>query len=136
MRWLLWLLVACSSGAGATAHPRPAGPEPASVQPPPSERECDELITHAVVLGIDEQASRPAEPQATAADHEAIRRALHEDFMAGCRALPRDAYRCAITAPTLAALSACQPAQRTPSSSTSNSSVAPGGMTPPAPRSP
>lgn len=106
------------------------------MQPSPSERECDELITHAVALGIDEQAGRPAEPQATEADHEAIRRALHEDFMTGCRALAPEAYRCAIAAPTLAALSACQPAQRTPTSSTSNSSVAPGGMTPPAPRSP
>jgi hypothetical protein len=106
------------------------------VQPPPSERECDELITHAVALGIDEQAARPTEPQATEADHEAIRRALHEDFMTGCRTLAPDAYRCAIAAPTLAALSACEPAQRTPISSTSNSSVAPGGMTPPAPRSP
>jgi len=118
------------------AHPRASGPEPASVQPPPSERECDELITHTVALGINEQAARPAEPQATEADHEAIRRALQEDFMAGCLALPRDAYRCALAAPTLAALSACEPPQRMPSSSTSNSSVAPGGMTPPAPRSP
>ena len=137
MRWLLWLLVAaCGSGAGAAAHPRPAAPEPASAPPPPSERACDELITHAVALGIDEQAARPAEPQATAADHEAVRRALHEDFVAGCRTLAPDAYRCAMAAATLAALSACQPAQRMPSSSTSNSSVAPGGMTPPAPRSP
>jgi hypothetical protein len=137
VRWLLWLLVAaCSSGAGQAAPPRQAGPEPASAQPPPSERECDELITHAVALGIDEQAARSAEPQATAADHEAIRRALQEDFMAGCRTLAPDAYRCAMAAATLAALSACEPAQRMPISSTSNSRVAPGGMTPPAPRSP
>jgi hypothetical protein len=56
--------------------------------------------------------------------------------MTGCRALSRDTFRCAMAATTLTALAACQPAQRTPSSSTSNSSVAPGGMTPPAPRSP
>jgi hypothetical protein len=41
--------------------------------------------------------------------------------------------RCAVAAPNLTGLAACQ---RTPSSSTSNSKVAPGGMTPPAPRAP
>jgi hypothetical protein len=144
VRWLPWLLLAaCSSGPGAPTRPGPVGPAaPTAPAAPPTERECDELITHAVALGIDEQAARPAEPQATEADHEAIRRGLHEDFMAGCRALPRDRYRCAIAAPTLTAMAACEPvgpappAQRTPSSSTSNSSVAPAGMTPPAPRSP
>ena len=108
----------------------PPAPPPAA-QLGPSERECDELITHAVALGIREQAG--AEPRATEADHEAIRRRLHEDFMAGCRALPRDAYRCAMAAASLPELAACQPTFR---SSTSNSSVAPGGIAPPAPRSP
>jgi len=103
------------------------------VEQPPGDRECDELITHAVVLGVDEQAARPGEPQATEADHEAIRRSLHEDFVAGCRGLSREAYRCAMAATTLTELAACQ---RTDSNSTSNSSVAPAGMTPPAPRSP
>jgi citrate synthase len=120
------------------AHPRSTAPhEPAAPSaPPPSERECDELITRAVALGVDDQAARSTEPQATEADHEAVRHSLHEDFMTGCRALTRDAYRCAMAATTLAALSACEPAQRTDSSSTSNSSVAPAGITPPAPRSP
>lgn len=118
-------------------HPRPPPPDdPAeAATAAPSEQDCDQLITHAVALGIDEQAAR-AEPRATASDHEAIRRSLHEDFMAGCRALSRDAFRCALAATTLAELARCQPAQRTPISSTSNSSVAPGGITPPAPRSP
>ncbi|HEX3758862.1 MAG TPA: hypothetical protein VHW23_09160 [Kofleriaceae bacterium] len=135
MRWIAWLLVAaCSGGAGGVAHP--AAPPAAQPAPPPadeapSEPECDQLITHAVALGIDEQAA--AAPHSTDSDHEAIRRALHDEFLAGCRALPRDAYRCAMAATTLTALAACQ---RTPSSSTSNSSVAPGGMTRPAPRSP
>lgn len=143
MRWLPWLLLAaCSSGPGAPSHPGPVGPAAlAAPATPPTERECDELITHAVALGIDDQAARPTEPQATAADHEAIRRGLHEDFMAGCRALAPDRYRCALAAPSLAAMAACEPAgpapaQRMPISSTSNSSVAPAGMTPPAPRSP
>ena len=134
MRWIAWLLVAaCSGGAGGAAHPAP--PPAAHAAPPPAddaptEAECDRLITHAVALGIDEQ---PA-AHTTESDHEAVRRALHDDFLAGCRTLPRDAYRCAMAATTLAALAACQ---RTPSSSTSNSSVAPGGiLPPPAPRSP
>ncbi len=137
MRWIAWLFVAaCSSGSTPPAHPQQipdshdAGPTaPAG----PDERECDELITHAVALGIDEQAARPAEQRATEADHEAVRRKLHDDFMPGCRTLPHDAFRCAIAATTLVELAGCQ---ATRNSSTSNSSVAPGGMTPPAPRSP
>jgi hypothetical protein len=144
VRWIAWLLVAaCSGGAGGAAHPAP--PPAAHAAPPPaddapSEAECDQLITHAVALGIDEERESrgvgpPTAPPAhsTESDHEAVRRALHDDFLAGCRTLPRDAYRCAMAATTLAALAACQ---RTPSSSTSNSSVAPGGILPPAPRSP
>ena len=138
MRWIAWLLVAaCSGGSAAPSHPLPPPAARGTAAPTaaaplaPSERECDELITHAVALGIREQAS--AEPRATEADHEAVRRELHDDFMAGCRALPRDAYRCAMAATELSALVACQPTFK---SSTSNSSVAPGGMAPPAPRSP
>ncbi len=137
MRWIAWLLVAaCSGGAGVAAHPAPrraAHPAPPPADDAPGEPECDQLITHAVALGIDEQAGRGSGARSTESDHEAVRRALHDDFLADCRALPRDAYRCAMAAPTLAALAACQ---RTPSSSTSNSSVAPGGILPPAPRSP
>lgn len=140
MRWIAWLLVtACSSGGAAPEHPQPLPPARDAGPPAPagpSERECDELITHAVALGIDEEATRSREPRTTEADHEAVRRKLHDDFMAGCRALPRDAFRCAIAANTLSTLAACQPTQRTSSSSTSNSSVASGGITPPAPRSP
>lgn len=135
MRWIAWLVVAaCSSGPSAAEHPRaPPSERGATPEAAPSEAECEALITHAVALGIDEQAGRGAAPRTTSSDHEAIRRALHDEFVAGCRGLPREAYRCAIAATTLDALAACQ---RTPSSSTSNSSVAPGGMTPPAPRSP
>ena len=138
MRWIAWLLVAACASAPGPDHPRPppgpADPAAPGQSPPPaapSEPECDQLITHAVALGIDEQAARSA--HTTASEHEAVRRSLHDDFVAGCRRLPRDAYQCAMAATTLPALAACQ---RTPSSSTSNSSVAPGGITPPAPRSP
>ena len=129
MRWIAWLFVAaCSSGRAAPEHPQPL-PAARDAGPPapagPSERECDELITHAVALGIEQRS--------TEADHEAVRRKLRDDFMAGCRTLPRDALRCAVAASTLDELAGCQ---ATRSSSTSNSSVAPGGMTPPAPRSP
>jgi hypothetical protein len=138
VRWIAWLLVtACSSSTGTPTHPAPPPPgEPIAAAPTsPTDAECEELITHAVALGIDEQSGH-AEPHATASEHEAIRRSLHEEFMTGCRSLSRDAFRCAMAATTLTALAACQPAQRTPSSSTSNNSVAPGGITPPAPRSP
>lgn len=139
MRWIAWLFVAaCSGGSAAPAHPEPIPTTPpAAAQAAPSERECDELITHAVALGIGEATGSAAGAQATTqADHEAVRRGLREDFMTGCRLLPRAAWRCAIAAPSLPALAACGPAQDTPSSSTSNSNVAPGGITPPAPLAP
>jgi hypothetical protein len=161
VRWTAWLLVAaCSGTAAAPVHPEPQ-PVSDAAQPArttASERECDELITHAVVLGIDERSKETGSgdpagsaggargnaprgvdersketPPTTAADHEAIRRKLHEDFMAECRGLSHEAVRCAIAAPSLTELTACQ---STRSSSTSNSKVAPGGITPPAPRSP
>lgn len=128
---------ACGGASPPAVQPVPVAAAPSAAPPPagPSERECDELITHAVALGIDEQAGAPT----TEADHEAVRRQLHEELMNGCRGLPRDAFRCAIEAASLPTLAACQTAaadQRRPSSSTSNSNVAPGGITPPAPRSP
>jgi hypothetical protein len=136
VRWIVWLLVAaCSGGAGGAARPAPAPtarPTPPPADDAPGEAECDQLITHAVALGIAERGTDPSggppAPRSTESDHEAIRRALHDEFVAGCHALPRDAYRCAMAATTLAALAECQ---RTPSSSTSNSSVAPGGILPP-----
>jgi hypothetical protein len=126
------MFVAACSSASTARQPTPPPPDERSSAPSgPTDRECEELITHAVALGIDERDAQP--PATTQADHEAVRRKLRDDLLAGCRALPRDIYRCAMAATTLSALAACQPS---PSSSTSNSSVAPGGMTPPAPRSP
>ena len=136
MRSIVWLLVAaCASTPGGPDHAHRAPAERGAAPQAgtgPTEQECDELITHAVALGIAEQAAH-SPPHTTASDHEAVRRSLHDELAAGCRSLSRDAYRCAMAAATLDALAGCQ---RTPSSSTSNSSVAPGGMTPPAPRSP
>jgi hypothetical protein len=110
VRWLAWLLIAACSSAPGPDHPRPAPSERGTApRTAPSEQDCDALITHAVALGIDEQAGRTPPPRTTASDHEAIRRALHDEFVAGCRALPLDAYRCAMAATTLDALAGCQP---------------------------
>jgi hypothetical protein len=112
MRWTAWLVVAACSSASSSRAPVTPGPPPGD--PPaapsgPTERECEELITHAVALGIDERAAQPAGPATTQADHEAVRRKLRDDFLTGCRALPRDVLRCAMAATTLPALAACQP---------------------------
>lgn len=137
MRWFAWVFViACSSNSGTATHPQPPPALPdagVTAETGPSVRECEELITHAVDLGMDDQrAARPADQLPTEADREALRTQLHP-FADECRTLPRDAYRCAIAAKTTAELTACH---STASSSTSKSSVAPGGITPPAPRSP
>jgi hypothetical protein len=67
-----------------------------------------------------------------AADEVAkIETELRDLFLSECRTLEQ--VRCGMAATTTAELSICQ---ATPSSSTSNSSVAPPGITPAAPRSP
>jgi len=139
VRRIVWLVViaACSShpgepsrphGSAATQDPRVA---PAS---PPSEHECEELIAHAVAIGIAElRATRPANQLPTEAEQTSLAVDLRTQWLAGCLTLTPHDYRCAVTATTLAGLTGCQ---TTPSSSTSNNSVAPGGMSPPAPRAP
>ena len=134
---LLSLALACSSGGG---HPRPpppgqtpdAGPPPAAAAP--TERECDALIAHAIALRVAElQQTLPPEQVPTEAEQAALGTELRGKFLADCRGGTRRGYDCALAAKTLAELGGCQ---ATRSSSTSNSSVAPGGILPPAPRSP
>jgi hypothetical protein len=130
------MVTACSSGGGRTRPPHPTGgdtqgkgevvPGPAA----PSERECDELIAHAVAIRI---AELPPEQTPSEAEQTALRGELHAAFLAPCRAGSREGYACGMAAKTLAELEGCH---ATRNSSTSNSSVAPGGMAPPAPRSP
>jgi hypothetical protein len=89
------------------------------------DRECDALLDHALDL---------VAPEATLEDRKSAIVATRDDWRIKCRAMSRTLYRCAITAANTHDLVACD--QPTRSSSTSNSNVAPGGMTPPAPRSP
>lgn len=132
---IVWLaFAACSSGTGTPTRPTkrpPSGPVDAAVTSPspPSDTECEQLVAHVVELTLRERAPEPAP---TEAETRQISDSLRA-FRTECTALSREAYRCGAEAPTLAALTACQ---ATPSSSTSNSNVAPPGITPPAPRSP
>ena len=133
MRRIAWLfLAACSSGSGGTTPHHPEGSGSSAAAPTeadrPSERECDDLVEHVLAL---ELATRPKDDKPSDAELAQLRGELHGD--PACRKLSRDRYRCAMGAKTAAEYQACQ---ATRSSSTSNSSVAPGGMTPPAPRSP
>ena len=93
----------------------------------PSDTDCDALIAHAVALAAADQ------PAATDDDQAQARVDMKAKYGAACRAMPRADYLCALSAPSLVALADCQ---ATRSSSTSNNSVAPGGITPAAPRSP
>jgi len=133
--WLV-LVAACSGHPNEPSHPRGSGAHPdarVAVATAPSARECEDLITHAVTLHMAALREKySAEQLPTEADQATLVAELRRD--PGCRALSRDAYRCALAALSIDEIEACR--QSTPSSSTSNSSVAPGGMTPPAPRSP
>ena len=137
MKWITGLaitLLSCSSSP--TPPPRPPAPTGsgsaetgAHTEPPPGPAECEALVAHAIELDARERAAAAAP---TEAERAQLRTTL-QPFVDECAALPRESYRCALAATTPAQLASCQP---TRSSSTSNSSVAPGGMTPAAPRSP
>ena len=129
-RLLVLALASCGSGHSAPAHPAPPPPERhgevvATAEAAPSAAECEQLLDHAIGL---------TGKQLTDDDHAKVRAQLHDELLSQCQTMPRATYACAIAATTMAELAGCD--QRTPSSSTSNSSVAPGGITPAAPRSP
>ncbi|MBX3156832.1 MAG: hypothetical protein KF773_12610 [Deltaproteobacteria bacterium] len=141
MRCIVWLaavLLACSSGQNSRPHvPSGSGATvPADAAPPvaggPTERECDDLVAHVVELHLAElRRTVPTDQLPTEAELAQTRADLAAD--GGCRALGREELACALAATSLTDVEACQATRR---SSTSNSSVAPPGITPPAPRSP
>ena len=133
----LLLIVACSgSTGGPTRSPTPAPPPPDAAPvttSAPTEHECTDLIAHALELGVAAQRQARPDQVATEAEQAALQAELRQEFLPSCRAGTREGVRCGRAAASLRELAACY---STRSSSTSNSSVAPGGMTPPAPRSP
>ena len=120
------------AGSGSAAHTPPnAGAEAPAA---PTDAECGQLLAHVVELTLHEHA--PAGEPVTDAERQRVVASV-EPLRGECAKLSRATYRCAIGATSLANLVACQPApQATRSSSTSNSSVAPGGITPAAPDAP
>jgi hypothetical protein len=103
-----------------------------SVATEPSEAECAQLFDHVVALHIAElRRTVPTDQLPTQDEQAKLREELAAD--GGCRKMRRSELACALAATSLTDVEACQ---TTRSSSTSNSSVAPGGMTPPAPRAP
>lgn len=128
---LLGLLAACGGERRRTvAQPQPAAPitgDALSIESKPSDAECDALIAHAVGLGA-------ADRKATDDEQARVRGELRGRYIASCRDMSRHVYRCALAASSLDALAGC--GQPTRSSSTSNSSVEPGGITPGTPRGP
>ena len=125
------LLAACGGGPAAV-HPTPARVDPPPpAQESPSEAECDALIDHVIDVTV---AAQP-DLAPTDADKVTFRATLRDQIMPECRTMKRDTLTCAVAAPTVATFEACDQTSR--SSSTSNTSVAPGGIAPPAaPRSP
>ncbi len=136
MRALLLLgLVAACGGERQRAVAQPQSSTPVSgdalaIEPAPprvTDAECDALIAHAVQLGASER-------KATDDEQARVRGEVRGRYIASCRVMSRHGYACALAASSLDALEAC--GQPTRSSSTSNSSVDPGGMTPGTPRAP
>jgi hypothetical protein len=136
---VLSLAAACSGGGHHRYTPDPPlrsdAARPPATAGSPTERECEDLIAHAIALRVAElKQALPPEQVPTDAEQAALAAELRGKLLADCRGGTRRGYDCAIAAKTLADLGGCQ---ATRSSSTSNSSVAPGGILPPAaPRSP
>ncbi|HSN27917.1 MAG TPA: hypothetical protein VLT45_16625 [Kofleriaceae bacterium] len=135
MRTLVFAVLVGCGGAGG--HPAPQRPveRPAHAEPKPpmviatetSVTDCHRLFEH--VVALDDHAHKLLSvEQAEVIDQ------LESELQRECLTKPRAVVLCGIDAPTSDAIAACD--QRMPSSSTSNSSVAPPGITPPAPRSP
>jgi hypothetical protein len=140
MAWrCAWLLVFACSGhpPSEPAHPHGSaaptdGGVTVVVPTGSTERECAEVVDHAIALHLAElRAQKPADQLPN--DAEVAKLAAELRAEPGCRTLTRDGYRCGLAAKSLSELEACY---ATRSSSTSNRSVAPGGITPAAPRSP
>jgi hypothetical protein len=106
---LLALVAACGS-AHPTTEPRPHPPGTARVAAgpeAPTDRECEQLIAHAVELRVGElRATKPAQVP-TDAEQDAVRRDLTGSLGADCRRVSRSAYACAIAAKTTAQLAGC-----------------------------
>lgn len=111
---------ACGPGAtgGGAQPPRPSnarpqtsdlGPQPgvrpqASEQQSVAEDRCNKLIDHVVTLAI---AERPAEQKISDDERTKIASQLRTSWRTKCDAITEPGYRCAIDAPTLAALDRC-----------------------------
>ncbi len=132
MRLLLALTVAAGCGHRATPpHPEPvaSGRDAVVAEAGPTDEECDALIAHAIDL------QTPGDAGIGSADRTTLSGEVRDRVLKRCRAMPLATYRCAIAAATTVAFTGCDQAR--PSSSTSNSSVAPPGMSPPpTPRAP
>jgi hypothetical protein len=131
------LVVALAACGGGTRQPAPAHPEPPPATKPIETQgtpaavplaadECQLLVRHVVQVALKE---RP-EDQQVSTDEQA--KLDWRTAIEACQSMRRDSYECAMAATATTQMAACD--HLTPSNSTSNSSVAPGGMTPPAPR--
>lgn len=134
--------LAVSPACGGHASPQPhaerpgeprlaATPAVAATPAALSDAECDRLLDHTLELAV---AGRPADARPDETERAKIRADARPGFFTRCRGMSRSQYACGVTAKATTEYQACD--QVSSSSSTSNSSVAPGGMTPAAPRSP
>jgi hypothetical protein len=107
VRWILWLLVACSGQPKGEPH-RPHGssaPDAAVAEAGPSEKECEALIAHVIELGA---ADAKSDPPPTADERKTATSELSPQLIPGCRASTRAGYRCAMDAKSLGDVDGCK----------------------------
>jgi len=96
---------------GCGTHAAPAQPAPPSgardaavtVEPGPSDSECDALIDHAIALDT------PGDAGLGSDDHAKLKGEVRDKVLTRCRAMPRAVYRCGMAATTRDAFVSCDP---------------------------
>jgi len=102
------LVAACGARANPQPTPHPTtAPVVAAGPEAPTDRECEQLIAHAVELRVGELRATKSAQVPSDAEQDAARREVAGSLGAECRRVSRATYACAIAAKTTAELVAC-----------------------------
>jgi hypothetical protein len=108
LRLAIVALVAACGARAPQPTPHPTTPPTVAAGPEaPTDRECEQLIAHAVELRVGElRATKPAQVP-TDTEQDSVRRDIAASLGADCRRVSRSTYACAIAAKTSAELVGC-----------------------------
>src|SRR5262245_11232995 len=103
-------LVACSGPSKPPVHPDPptdgggGGGTTVAASDAPTAQECEALLGHTLEVA---NAERPPERRTDDSERARARDDLRSTFMPKCQAMTRTKYACALDAPNVTAMKAC-----------------------------